>query len=300
MTLTPRRARMGRDYVFRRSELPLGVVIIDDQGEYDFHRHEGYIELVVVAEGRALHLVDGQRYPVSAGDVFVILGEREHAYCRVENLTLVNVLADFEQIPVPLHDLTACPGYQVLFHIDPGSALPDRFENRFRLDYAQLTEARTLAERLAAILRAGREGVRFHAVTAFQALMGYLVECYGDNPAGVHLQSAPHRMGALTGFMESHFAEPLTVEEMCARTHLSRSNLFRLFKLYLKQTPLEYLQTIRLERARELLATTDLGVTEIAFLCGFRDGNYFSRRFHQACGMSPRHFRRRLQADGGQ
>ncbi len=282
---------MSRSYVFPQRELPLGVKIIDDQGEYDFHRHEDYGELVIVTGGHALHVVGNMKYPIGPGDVFMILGEREHAYCHVDNLVLYNVLFDGGKLQLPFYDLSSCPGYQVLFTIDPKSTMDDRFDNRFRLDYRQLCRAKELAEELNRRLGGGEPGYRFYAVNAFQELLGFLVEAYSDNCNARHLQSVPHRLGALAGFMEEHYAEMLTVETMCRRTNMSRSNLFRQFRLYLKNTPIEHLLDIRLRHAKELLIHTDLAVSEVALRCGFNDGNYFSRQFRTRCLTTPLRFR---------
>ena len=53
----------------------------------------------------------------------------------------------------------------------------------------------------------------------------------------------------------------------------------------------EYLVNIRLQHAKELLTTSDLSITEIAFMCGFNSSNYFSNTFARAMGMPPAKFR---------
>ncbi len=290
--MTRWRSMMSRSFVFSRESLPLGVLFEDNQGEYDFHSHENFVELVIVRRGRALHLVDKLRYPIGPGDVFVILGDREHAYCNIENLALINILFDPDRLRLPLYDLTSSPGYQVLFRIDAESLMPDRFDNRFRLDYRQLDAAEALARRLGEIALSGRPGEHFHAISALLSLMSCVVEAYESNATGSHLESMPHRLGELASFMEQNHTRALAVDEMCVRTGLSRSNLFRQFRLYLKSSPLDYLLGIRLRHAKELLAGSGLGISEIALRCGFNDGNYFSRQFHRHCGVTPKDFRR--------
>lgn len=52
-----------------------------------------------------------------------------------------------------------------------------------------------------------------------------------------------------------------------------------------------YINHLRVEKAKVLLANTDLTVTEIAYALGFSDSNYFTRIFRQYCQMSPRAYR---------
>lgn len=79
---------------------------------------------------------------------------------------------------------------------------------------------------------------------------------------------------------------------MCRRSNLSRSNLFRQFRYYLKKTPIEQLLDIRLRHAKELLVQSDRNISEIAWRCGFNDSNYFARQFRNCCQTTPMRFRR--------
>jgi len=60
---------------------------------------------------------------------------------------------------------------------------------------------------------------------------------------------------------------------------------------YYGTTPTEFVADVRLRRAATLLATSTRTVADIAYACGFTSASYFSRRFHEAHGASPRQFR---------
>ena len=282
---------MPRSYLYEGRKLPLGVFLSDPQGEYDFHRHDRYVELVIVVGGRGAHLVGDMNYPIGSGDVFVIPGGQEHAYARVEKLAILNVLYDPDELRLPLYDLASCPGYQVLFNIDPGFMSSDRFDNRFRLDDGQLREARAIVDRMDGYLRDGVKGGEFLAVTNLLRLIGYLVSNYERCGEARLFGALPYRLGILTGHMEDHFAEPLSASDMGRIACMSRANLFRLFRRHFGKTPLEYLTDIRLRHAREMLAASKYTVLEIALRCGFSDGNYLTRQFHRRCGVTPGRFR---------
>jgi len=73
---------------------------------------------------------------------------------------------------------------------------------------------------------------------------------------------------------------------------MSRFHFCRVFKRHLKQSPISYLIGLRIERARNLLKTTDLSMSEVAALVGFNDISNFSRMFKELNGVSPSRFRR--------
>lgn len=68
---------------------------------------------------------------------------------------------------------------------------------------------------------------------------------------------------------------------------MSKYHFCNAFKEFTGQTFKEYHNRIRIDKAIELLHSTEIPITEIAFLCGFNDSNYFSRKFHQITGKTP-------------
>lgn len=86
------------------------------------------------------------------------------------------------------------------------------------------------------------------------------------------------------------------VEALAAAVFLSPSRLAHLFKEQTGQTVAEAQRQLRLRQAARLLRHSGRSVQEIAAEVGFRCPFHFSRRFHQAFGLSPREYRRRAQA----
>lgn len=82
----------------------------------------------------------------------------------------------------------------------------------------------------------------------------------------------------------------LGAEDLCQAVKLSQSQLYRKMNALLNQTPNAFIRKIRLHRAMEMLKTTKLNVSEIAYDVGFNDPAYFSRAFHKEFGKSPSYF----------
>ncbi len=81
------------------------------------------------------------------------------------------------------------------------------------------------------------------------------------------------------------------VPQMAEKLLMSQMQVYRKLKALTNNTPSQFIRSIRLQKAKELLKTTDLNISEIAYDVGFADPNYFSRTFQQEFGLSPSDFR---------
>lgn len=82
------------------------------------------------------------------------------------------------------------------------------------------------------------------------------------------------------------------IPDLVRELGVSRTLLFEKFKALLGQTPNEFIQTIRLKYAAQLIKESDLKINEIAFKVGFSDPKYFSKIFHKQFGISPSQFKK--------
>ena len=98
--------------------------------------------------------------------------------------------------------------------------------------------------------------------------------------------------------MDHRFAEPLDLDAMASAAGFSRYHFARSFRAAFGETPRAYLTRRRVERAKELLRSANLTVTEVCQLVGFVSLGSFSSRFSELVGMSPRAYRR-LHAERG-
>ena len=97
-------------------------------------------------------------------------------------------------------------------------------------------------------------------------------------------------------FIDAHFADPLDIDQIAERAYFSRYHFIRAFRRTFYETPHQYLTRKRIEKAKELLALSDLSVTEICFTVGFESLGSFSMLFHRAVGWSPSVYRERVLA----
>ncbi|MCB9264338.1 MAG: response regulator [Lewinellaceae bacterium] len=81
--------------------------------------------------------------------------------------------------------------------------------------------------------------------------------------------------------------QELAIADLCEAAHLSHTQFYRKLKALTDKTPSQFVRSIRLEKAREMLETTQMNISEIAYSVGFNDPNYFSRSFQQEYGVAP-------------
>lgn len=92
-------------------------------------------------------------------------------------------------------------------------------------------------------------------------------------------------------YLEYHYAEEINFNELAGEFFIAPNHLYRKFKEKKQMSVMQYLENIRMTKAKELLQDTNLTVTEIASRTGYGDSNYFSRIFKKNYSITPREFR---------
>ncbi len=92
-------------------------------------------------------------------------------------------------------------------------------------------------------------------------------------------------------WMHSQYHTPLKLEDLAAKFDISVRSLNRRFRQATGKTPMQYLQQIRLDNAKELLRASNLSIAEVAFNSGYTDSSYFSAQFRKAISLSPKAYR---------
>ncbi|NQD93067.1 helix-turn-helix domain-containing protein [Pseudomonas sp. CrR25] len=97
-------------------------------------------------------------------------------------------------------------------------------------------------------------------------------------------------------WLDEHFVEPLLIDDLAQRFGFGVRNFKRRFKEATGYTPIAYLQTLRLEQAKQLLETTQMSLDSITYKVGYEDSNSFRRLFLKRVGLLPAAYRKKFQA----
>jgi len=101
------------------------------------------------------------------------------------------------------------------------------------------------------------------------------------------------KLEAVLAYMRRNFKRKLPLQELAQIAALSPAWLHRIFSETMGETPLDHLNRLRMESARELLATSDLSASSVALECGYENVPYFFTLFKRICGETPAQFRAR-------
>lgn len=129
----------------------------------------------------------------------------------------------------------------------------------------------------------------------------YLIEphaegqlCYASLTAG--RQSDDRLIADAQTWAGDHYATPAPVATMAQRSGLTERGFLRRFRRVTGQTPVEYIQTLRIEEAKQMLETTNLPIDEIAAEVGYTEPSSFRSAFRKHVGISASIYRRKWRA----
>ena len=134
----------------------------------------------------------------------------------------------------------------------------------------------------------GKESMENRVRTSL-AVHGLVAEVMAAEAKAITAQDDPVSLAC--SYIETHFAEQVSLVDLSAEASVSPSYLIRLFKKRMGTTPHDYLLRYRITRAKELLAETSLTSAAIAQRVGFNSESNFSYRFSKMVGQSPRAYR---------
>jgi AraC-like DNA-binding protein len=100
-------------------------------------------------------------------------------------------------------------------------------------------------------------------------------------------------LGRVLSLIDSRYNDRLVIDTLCLEAHFSRYHFIRTFRKVLFETPHQYIIRKRIEKSKELLARSDLSITDICFEVGFESLGSFSTLFHRIVGWSPSIYRAR-------
>lgn len=259
---------------------------------YPLHCHD-YDELVVVVSGRGRHVVGSERYEIFAGHAFVINEMVPHGFENADGLELFNIVYDEDYLVERFPDIVELPGFRALFYIHPRMIPALRFSRKLFLPPRSFAEITSQLRKMEGEWKGKSAGYRTQMLASLVTVIVDLSRLYslgaGFSPevtAGV---------ARVISRIQNGLHDAVSLEELAAIACMSQRTLDRQFKAMMGMTPIEYVNKVRIEHALPLLRDAGQSISEVAYASGFRDSNYFTRRFRGYIGMSPREYQRLLR-----
>ena len=130
------------------------------------------------------------------------------------------------------------------------------------------------------------QSARGYDVTGyFLLVMSRLVKANTQRNANTNLPQ--HYVRRAISYIEDNYPEKITVESIAAYVGIDRTGLYRIFKNNLNISPVQFLISYRLERAKAMMEHDNLTISEIAVSTGFFDAAHFTVAFSKKYGISP-------------
>lgn len=162
--------------------------------------------------------------------------------------------------------------------------------------FCKAEDSPELAGKILQVLDIMRETKEFYAEEAKGVLAAFLIAVARENQDEAPQEEREEKVNDLISdalnYVSRHYMEPIRIETLAERCHISETHFRRLFSSCMNMGPLEYINLVRIQNACELLRKTDVLVSEIAFRCGFSTLSTFNRNFKQIVGCSPFEWRK--------
>ncbi|MFY0674827.1 MAG: helix-turn-helix domain-containing protein [Bacteroidia bacterium] len=106
-----------------------------------------------------------------------------------------------------------------------------------------------------------------------------------------------HEIIEVQEFIESHFTEKITIDALAQIVSTSSRNLIRRFKKATQNTPIEYMQRVRIEAAKKALESTTQSILEVMLSIGYNDDKTFRQLFKRYAGLTPIEYRNKYNRE---
>ncbi len=230
------------------------------------------LELVYMRKGSSTALVDKQEYRLAQDDLFIVFPHQIHGYRDdSDDLDRVLMFIPLEYCPAFKEQLSAAlPEHPILHQASRIPHLVDLFDPIHTARYAELPHG---------------EQILGGYLTAF---IGLLLSRLPLSP--IH-EAEWSTMHSILRYCAIHYREPLNTIRLADALHLNRNYVSSVFSQRLHISFNDYLNSLRIEDARQLLHNTNDTITDIAAAVGFETIRTFNRAFQRSCGMTPSAYR---------
>lgn len=248
------------------------------------HAHD-YYQLIYCQRGTGKIEIENSVYDAAPGHAYIVRPMEMHSITPSDGMRISEV--KFVVETAGLAD--ALSGIPVEIDVDEHVSL--------RLSFKE-------------VMREGLSGALFSHESTNAALSLFLIRLLREHNVrseNMELQSyyfnrtpgketAPHTTAdadflKVLDYIENHLFEDITLDDLAEIAHLEKTYLITKFKEIWGLSPIKYVNTMRIERAKFLLKRSDKSITEIAYETGFGSIHYFSRYFKETVGLTPNEYR---------
>ena len=235
------------------------------------HTHN-HMELFFIVGGKGQFLIEDQLHPVGVNNLVIINPNVTHTEVSLNAQPLEYIVLGIEGIQLAGND-TANGQFNILDHFE-SVEISGCLRNILREMEQKNTGYEDVCQAYMEILI-----IRLMRSTSLAV------------PAEPQSISTNRQCAAVRRYIDLHFKEALTLDQLAEEGHMNKYYLSHAFKREYGVSPINYMISRRIEESKYLLAETDLSMSQIAQLLGFSSLSYFSQAFRRTQGSSPMEYR---------
>ena len=261
---------------------------LEDIWDFDFHRMDWHwhpeLEFLVVQEG-TIHCSVGirqfdleQRYGLFINRSILHRFEADN-HAIIPNIVFSPVYLAAEQTGI----------YQDFIHPLVNAAIP------FQIFSPEVSWQKNILDNLDSVFELQKQPSSSRLLTIsllfhlWNTLFEHLQDISGTSVRRTDM--AQTKLQLMMQYIQDHFREPLSLDEIAASASVSKSRALQIFQDHIQVSPIAYLISYRLQHAAFLLSETEKPISSIAEETGFSDSGYFCRTWKKHYGMTPKEYR---------
>ena len=235
------------------------------------HTHN-HMELFFIVGGKGQFLIDDQLYPVDANTLVMINPNVTHTEVSLNAQPLEYIVLGIEGIELANSKISN--GQFSILNRFESAEISGCLRNILREMEQKSTGYEDVCQAYMEILI-----IRLMRSTALAV------------PSEAQSVSVNRQCAAVKRYIDLHFKEALTLQQLAEEGHMNKFYLSHAFKREYGISPVNYMISKRIDESKYLLAETDLSMSQIAQLLGFSSLSYFSQVFHRTQGITPKEYR---------
>lgn len=280
----------GFEYPFYVSKV--GAIAEGYRIFYHWHYH---IELLYFISGNASVFIGDKIYKISPGSLVFISPSQIHAVFIEKNQPTEHYVVGFDS---ELFDPLVGPPFNIKYLLLQISNWIYIHEAMIfsKLDQADLVP---LMDEMCREYRQKGIGFQLAVTSGIQKLIFYILRALDKKGLSFtsNDENSKSKMNALhkaLTYIDDHFCENITPQDISKICVISYSYLSKLFKSVIHMPMTSYINHLRMRKAEQLLLNPEMNITEIALNTGFSNSSYFIEQFKRANGISPKQYRKRI------
>ena len=260
------------------------------------HKHD-FIEIAFFSSGTCIHTYQGLDVRLIPGDILVIAPHEEHSYDITNRTVLYNCLFYPDALGEDWDRLKKVKGIYDLLVVEPFFRPESGIHEMLHLPSVEAGILKSVLNRMLTEQENridGFELMQKASLIQFLCLLGREWETQFCEKSYLYYNKR-NMLAAAIEYIEQNINDELRIESLASQAYLSPNHFRRLFKEITGLAPIDYINNLRISKARKLLEEGRMSISEVGISVGIGDQNYFSRVFRSKTGLSPSDYKKKFE-----